>query len=241
MSWERSAGFVYDTVHTRRQRFPKDYAADAVLLHGLLQDLKIPERTLLDVACGTGLHLTKLATHYRVAGVDLSPAMVAYASKRVPGGDVTIGNMLDFQLGRQFGAVFCGYGSIAFAIGHERLREAIANLAKHVAPNGWLVIEPWLAPGRIRSGNLRIDVVDEDHLKITRITRATIEDGVSELDMQYTVGRPTGIEVFREVHRLGLYTPKEYLSAFQAAGLTDVNHVAGVTSLGFHIGRVSTA
>ena len=54
-----------------------------------------PERQVwLDPACGTGRYLRVAAGRGRsVIGVDLSPAMIEYARRRVPGGRLLVGDM----------------------------------------------------------------------------------------------------------------------------------------------------
>ena len=42
---------------------------------------------------------------------------------------------------------------------------------------------------------------------------------VSVMDAQYMAGTPQGISHFREEHRLGLFTHKEYAAAFKQSDL----------------------
>ena len=85
----------------------------AAMLAGMAQlraviDRYVPSaRSLLDVACGTGKHLEHLQHHYRVAGVDISPAMLDVARRRLPGVPLHVGDMVDFELGRTFDVVTC--------------------------------------------------------------------------------------------------------------------------------------
>lgn len=49
---------------------------------------------LLDAACGTGRFADFLAKRgHRVIGVDSSPDMLAYARRRVPGGEFHLGEL----------------------------------------------------------------------------------------------------------------------------------------------------
>ena len=82
----------------------KDYAAEARRLKALLAERqRIPgRRSLLDVACGTAAHAAYLRDDHAYEGLDLDPTMLALAQIRFP--DLTFhqGDMLDFDLGRQF-------------------------------------------------------------------------------------------------------------------------------------------
>ena len=62
-----------------------DFAAGANRLHDLItRHKRTTGSTLLDVACGTGTYLTHLGDRYTVEGVDLSPAMLAIAKRKLP-------------------------------------------------------------------------------------------------------------------------------------------------------------
>ena len=63
----------------------KDYPAEARALTAFLrQELRSGGSRLLDVACGTGLHVGCLAEEWQVEGVDLSAEMLARAGRRAP-------------------------------------------------------------------------------------------------------------------------------------------------------------
>jgi SAM-dependent methyltransferase len=100
-----------------------------------------PVRTL-DVACGTGF----LTRHLRglVAGVDQSPAMIAIARTRLPGGQAFVGDALRLAVaGRALDRVFTGH-----FYGHLPLAERRAFLAetRRVASE-LVVIDSAVRPG----------------------------------------------------------------------------------------------
>ena len=69
--------------------------------------------TLLDVACGTGMHARRLAAQhgFTVDGVDRDPVMVRLAQRAHPAGRFVQGDMTGFDLGRRYDAVTCCFGS----------------------------------------------------------------------------------------------------------------------------------
>ena len=69
--------------------------------------------SLLDVACGTGLHLSHLRNAFaHVEGLEISVAMRVAAVDRLDGITVHAGDMHDFQLHRTFSAVICFPGGV---------------------------------------------------------------------------------------------------------------------------------
>ena len=73
-----------------------------------------PARALLDVACGTGKHLERLAQDHSVEGMDLDAALLELALRRLPGVPLHQADMTSFELGRRFDAVVCLFSSIGY-------------------------------------------------------------------------------------------------------------------------------
>src|SRR5215470_2925065 len=111
----------------------KDYRAEASAVVALAEQYAPGARSLLDVACGTGLHLTHLAAHYPiVAGVDVSEEMLVEARAAAPDVPFEPGDMRTFDLGKQFDVVTCLFSAIGYMTEEADLRAAVANMARHV-------------------------------------------------------------------------------------------------------------
>jgi SAM-dependent methyltransferase len=216
----------------------KDYAGEAERVHALIQQHnRTRVHTLLDVGCGTGLHITHLRAHYAVEGLDLNPDMLDIARQRHPGIPFHQADMADFDLGRQFGAVVCLFSSIGYVRTLSRLRQALETFARHTWPGGVVIVEPWFTPDTWKPNTLHALFVDEPDLKIARMNISQTEDGVSVLDFTYLVGTLGGIEHFTERHELGLFTREDYLDAFRRVGLDVMHDPEGLAGRGTYIGR----
>jgi len=174
---------------------------------------------VLDVACGTGLHLAYLKDQYTVQGLDLDPNMLEIARRRCPGVPFHQGDLVDFDLGRTFDAVLCLFSSIGYAKTLARMQQAVQTMARHLRPGGLLIVEPWFTPDVFETGRFDALFVDEPDLKIARITTTSLEGTLSIVDFHYLVGTSDGVAYFTERHEVGLFTHDEYLDAFRDAGL----------------------
>jgi SAM-dependent methyltransferase len=230
--FDRSA-HLYDLFYEKG--LGKDYAAGADDLVARLPGA----RTLLDVACGTGLHLGLLRDRFdSVAGIDLEPGMVEIARGRLPGVDIELADMVDFDLGRRFDAVICMFSSIGYVRTEERLRRAIAAMAAHLEPGGTLLIEPWLQREVIRPGWVTVTQAEDGGVTAVRMSHMVIDGDESVLSFDYLVGTPSGVEHLRETHVLGLFTWDQYRDAFERAGLaTTVQTEGGPMGRGLLTGR----
>ena len=235
LSWEKvfmkSAAF-YDMLYAA-----KEYAAEAEHVHALIQAHgKSDRNTLLDVACGTGGHLSHLKHHYAAEGLDIDPNLLAIAQNRLPDVQFHHADMVSFDLGRRFHAVVCLFSAIGYVVTLERLRAAIGAMARHLQPGGILLVEPWLTPDGYLPGTVHALFAEQPDLKICRMNVAATNGSVCVLDFHYLVGTPDRVEHFTEHHELGLFTSDEYLQAAGAAGLEATFDPQGLIGRGLLIG-----
>jgi ubiquinone/menaquinone biosynthesis C-methylase UbiE len=209
----KSAAF-YDAIYSW-----KDYAVESVRVRELVEEhARRPVKFLLDVACGTGAHLAHLKEHYGVEGLDLDPQMLAIAREHYPKITFHEADMADFDLGREYDAVVCLFGSIGYVKSWERLRQTAHTFARHLRPGGVAVVEPWLTPETYKGHGVHSLFVNEPDLRIARMNVGQTEGSVSILDFHYLVGTSEGVNYFTERHELGLFTHKQYRSALESAG-----------------------
>jgi SAM-dependent methyltransferase len=230
-SYHDLAGW-YDALYDARG---KDYDAEARTLLDLAGGFGVTVGSLLDVACGTGRHLGSFAQHVAdVAGVDSSPEMLAIAAARL-GHDVTLqeADLRGFDLGRSFDIVTCLFSSIGHVTDAAELDAGVAAMARHVAPGGLLLVEPWLTPETVRPGGMRdlVTAETEDGV-IARAASSRVEDETVVVSFAWAVATPSGVATLEEHHRMPLFTRQRYLLAAERAGLEPAwrEHVPGLTS-----------
>jgi ubiquinone/menaquinone biosynthesis C-methylase UbiE len=197
--------------------------------------------TLLDVACGTGRHLELLRERYRVEGLDINPVMLATARDRCPGVEFHEADMADFSLEHRFDAITCLFSAIAYVRTEEPMRAATLAMRRHLNPGGVLLVEPWFTPEAYWTGTITANQVDEKDLKIAWMYTSEREGSLSVLDIHYLIGRPTGIECFRERQELGLFTEEQHLDAFRAAGLEARFEPEGLLGRGLYVAWDTTS
>lgn len=201
-----------------------DYEGAARTLHELISARAPEARTLLDVGCGTGQHLSHLRQWYEVEGLDLDGQLLEAARTRCPGVRFHEASMVDFRLPRRFDVVTCLFSAVGYVQSPEAMSSAVACMARHLNPGGLLVIEPWFEPERYWIDTITANHFESDDLKICWMYTSQREGDVSVLDIQYLVGTPDGVEHLVEQHRIGLFTREQHLAAMSEAGLVDLEH-----------------
>ncbi|GAC1546908.1 MAG: hypothetical protein NVS2B17_30610 [Candidatus Velthaea sp.] len=231
----KSAAF-YDAIYAARG---KDYAAEAAWLRAAYRNAAPAHARLLDVACGTGLHLWGLRDDFKVEGLDAEPAMIALARERLPEVPLHVARMQDFTVEGHFAVVQCLFSSIGYVRDAAELHATIARFAAVLDPGGLLVVEPWFHPEDWRESNLDAVYVDHPELKIARIGKSERYGTTAVLRYEYLVGEPSGISGFAETHTLQLFSDAEYRAAFTAAGLRVHSERTDLFTRGLYIGTRS--
>lgn len=215
----------------------KDYKKEADQIHEVIKKHKQSEgNELLDVACGTGGHFPYLKKWYSLEGLDIDQNMLQIARQRYP--DITLhqGDMIKFDLGKQFDIVTCLFSAIGYAKTVPNLQSAVKSLAHHTKPGGVVIVEPWFLPEKWQAGKLFSLFVDKPDMKLARMCIGETKDKLSVFNFNFLVATPGKIEQFTELHEIGLYSKEDYIEAFEKAGLQTTFDSEGITGKGLCIG-----
>lgn len=224
----------YDVIYDARG---KDYKAESKRLHELIRrHKKSGGNALLDVACGTGRHISYLKSSYSAEGLDLDTELLAIAKKRNPEIRFHKDNMLTFTLGKEFDVVTCLFSAIGYMTTISKLQRAVRNMSRHLKPGGVLIVEPWITPRNVIRGRMGAVFVNEPKLKIARMDKLTVRGNISTLDFHYLVATPRGTRYFREREEFGLFNYSEYANAFRLAGLKAVYYSKGLIGRDLYVG-----
>lgn len=179
-----------------------------------------PPRSLLDVACGTGVHLEEFRKTMAVSGVDLSRDMLRVARKRLGKGvPLKCADMRTFKLATRFDVLTCLFS----AIGHLQTRRdrdlAIANFYHHLVPGGVALVEGWVLPQFWRGTAVDLDTYTSEDCRVARVASSRREGDMSIVDFQWLIARRgEKIEHFTETMRNPLVDSEEMLGSFRRAG-----------------------
>lgn len=219
----------------------KDYRAESAQVAALVRQQRPQARTILDVACGTAEHARLLADEhgFEVDGLDLDPAFVEIARRKLPRGTVYQGDMMTFALPTRYDVILCLFSSIGYVRTLENIRLTLERFRRHLAPGGMVLVEPWFAPGVLEAGRVTVNRGERDGVQVVRMSHVEVDDRLSRIRFEYLIGRREGIEHATEIHELGLFTTDEMMHCFTGAGLSATHDVQGLDGRGLFIARAA--
>ena len=207
---------VYDLIYKA-----KDYMQEAKLIHDLVNERHENASSILDLGCGTGEHAIHLSHifQYAVTGIDINEDMIRLAVGKESAVKFLAADMTDFSLDGKYDVAISMFSAIGWLKSIERVQKAFDCASRHLAPNGLMIVEPWLSPEEFSVGHIFMDAEETDNQKVCRISRTQKIGNVSRIDFHYTVGRLDGVETYSEMHEIGLYSHEGILQCFENAGI----------------------
>lgn len=106
-----------------------------------LEELINTRKTILDIGCGTGLHMHYLEEkNYQVEGIDLNQGMLDVAKARVKG-TLYQENLLDFKPHKKYDAIISMFAVFNHLANEQELEEALLHWYEYLNTNGVLIID----------------------------------------------------------------------------------------------------
>jgi SAM-dependent methyltransferase len=120
------------------------------LVHCFKRYARRPVRRVLDIACGTGPHLTRLADRgYAMAGLDLSHANIDFVRARLAAkgqrAELVVGDMTDFRLRRPVDAALCMQDSQGHLLTNEQLVAHLRTVGRALRRGGLYIFDRYMA------------------------------------------------------------------------------------------------
>ncbi len=184
-------------------------------------------RRVLDIACGTGPHLLRLAARgYRMTGLDLSAANIEFLGDRARHAglrtELIVGDMTDFRLPKPVDAAICMQDSQGHLLTNDRIVAHLRAVARALRPGGLYVfdrymVSSWTDPARRWSWTKR-----RGQLTVRASFSALNEmDPVSQVfreHMELEAIENGTRRVYRQSHRSRMVFPQELRALVALAG-----------------------
>ena len=173
---------------------------------------------VLDVACGTGLHLAEFRDHAEVVGADHSGPMLVIAARRLPGVPLHEQTMEALDVPGDFDVITCLLSSVGYPLGEVGLHRALRRMRSHLRPSGALVIEPGpsvQAAERLEWPPLLFQMRG---LLVERRTRRTLLPDRMVLHHEFRISHGAQRSTLHDLHEISLRDLHAHRIAMERAG-----------------------
>lgn len=199
----------------------KDYEVEANTVKELIDKYNRSDgKDLLDVGCGTGMHLKYFKDDFSCMGIDINSEMIEVAKSKVNNVVFKQGDMIDFNLDKVFDVILCLFSSIGYVKTYSNLEKTFLNFANHLKKGGVLIVEPWFTKSTFLAGKPGLTTYDGDDVKIARLNTTKVEGDLSIMEMHYLIAERNGeVKHFLDIHELGLFETDTTLELMAKASL----------------------
>ena len=205
----------------------KDYGQEVGYVHDHIQLFHPGAKSLLDLGCGTGRHLSGFVDlGYQVTGIDLSGQMLALAKERLghdQGVTLLEGDARTVRLRRRFDVVVSLFHVMSYQLNNEDIAQVFETARAHLKKGGLFLFDCWYGPGVLTDRPIeRIKQFEDDKSRIIRKSVPEMHAENNAVDVSFEVevlSKNTGKKVhLDELHRMRYLFSPEVRQAFDAAG-----------------------
>ena len=153
---------------------------------------EVKARSILDIACGTGIHLREFARRgYEVVGIDGKKEMVDFVLRQAAAEGLDVkclrSDIKAFDPGRKFGCVICMLDSFRYLLTDEDILSHLKSVAASLEDGGLYIIDLWTPSGindfvwedvswSERRGDIQVDARYIQHAETFDPKRRTFDD-----------------------------------------------------------------
>ena len=173
-------------------KFYKDYAN---FIKKIIEQKKIKNVRILDIACGTGRLIEKvklIGKNIEIEGVEISKEMLSFAKRRNKKIKFYNQEFVKFYTGGKYNVITCTFDSINYIINKRDLYKTIKNIHRHLDSGGFFIFD----------FNTIYKKVKEKLIKNEVLCINTIRD--KHWGIQIVIKK--GERVYKERHRERLYS-----------------------------------
>jgi SAM-dependent methyltransferase len=165
--------------------------------------------SILDIGCGTGKHLSFFKKNgFTVFGIDSSEYMLKEARKHLyQEENLLCSRASEFKFNKKFDAIISLFHVMSYQTQNDELEEVFTNISNHLTIGGLFLFDFWYGPAVLSDlPVIRIKRLEDEDIKITRITEPVIHYNENIVDVHYQLfieqNETTRLEKLTEMHKM---------------------------------------
>lgn len=162
-----------------------DYGAWEKQIEELIAIEKPEGNRLLELGCGTGELLLRMAKNYRCDGLDLSPEMLTIAQKKLKHRDVKLflGDMVEFSTGEKYDIILAMFDTVNHLVSIEELEEHFKSVKASLNNEGIYIFD--VVDREFMNAMFKGGVFVDNRKDFSCIWEHQVEDGIDYIEATY--------------------------------------------------------
>lgn len=210
---------VFSKLYDKFMEF-SDYGAWEKQVEELIQEGQPNGKRLLDIGCGTGELLLRMAKNYQCDGMDLSEGMLKVAQRKLKHREVKLflGDMVEFDTGYRYDIMVSLFDTVNHILSLEELESHLKSVEKSLNPGGVYIFD--VVDREFMETMFPGDIFVDNRKDITCIWEHEIEDGIDYIDATYFLKNSRGSwDKLTESYAKKIFTSSEIENLVTKAGL----------------------
>lgn len=216
---------VFSKLYDKFMEF-SDYGAWEKQVEELICEGQPNGKRLLDIGCGTGELLLRMAKNYQCDGMDLSEEMLKIAQKKLKHREVKLflGDMVEFDTGYKYDIMISLFDTVNHMVSVEELESHFKSVADSLNPEGVYIFD--VVDREFMDEMFPGGVFVDNRKDITCIWEHEIEDGIDYIDATYFLKNSRGSwDKLTESYSKKIFTSTEIIESAKISGLNVVKKV----------------
>ena len=182
---------VFSKLYDKFMEF-SDYGAWEKQIEELIQEGQPNGKQLLDIGCGTGELLLRMAKNYQCDGMDLSEGMLKVAQRKLKHREVRLflGDMVEFDTGYRYDIMVSLFDTVNHILSLEELESHLKSVENSLNPGGIYIFD--VVDREFMETMFPGDIFVDNRKDITCIWEHEIEEGIDYIDATYFLKNSRG-------------------------------------------------
>ena len=225
LRFSSSYALAYDLLNEGKPyKAEVDFVLGLCKSHNPVGDFPI---SVLDLGCGSGMHLSMFPYDTTKTGVDISESMLDVAKKReTPNSTYFLSKIGDFATESKFDLVYSLFHVMSYQTTESDLDRSLATIRNSLSDNGLAVFDFWHRAAWDQDPPVtRMTMRKNSLVEVKRVSSPTVDrvSGLVTIDMDIFVHQTKmddhAYEHFSERHEMRAYTLQELAYAARLQGL----------------------
>ncbi len=203
-----------------------DYGAWEKQVEELIQEGQPDGKKLLDIGCGTGELLLRMAKNYQCDGMDLSEEMLKIAQKKLKHRDVKLflGDMVEFDTGYKYDIMVSLFDTVNHLTSVEELESHLESVKNSLNPGGIYIFD--VVDREFMESMFPGGLFVDNRKELTCIWEHEVEEGIDYIDATYFLKNSRGSwDKLTESYAKKIFSSSEIEKTVSKTGLIVLNKI----------------